>query len=43
MSRHENMRRNSYHTNYPPEVARLVQLKGAISRQVNRIKKEAQP
>lgn len=42
VSRAENMRRNSYH-NYPPEVARLVQLKGAINRQVNRIEKEANP
>lgn len=39
LQRAENMRRNSYHTNYPPDVARLFQLKGAINRQVNRIKK----
>lgn len=43
ITRRENMRRNSYHANYPPEVARLVQLKGAITRQVNRISKEATP
>lgn len=40
ISQSENMRRNSYHNNYPPEVARLVQLKGAINRQVNRIARE---
>lgn len=33
------MKRNSYHR-YPPEVARLYQLKGAINRQVNRLAKE---
>lgn len=38
ISRRENMRRNSYHTNYPPQVARLVQLQGAISRQINQLK-----
>lgn len=31
----ENMRRNSYHTNLPPEVARLVQLRGALNRKIN--------
>lgn len=41
VSRSELMRRNSYHTNYPPEVRALVQLKGAIKRQVNRIAKES--
>lgn len=38
----ENMRRNSIHTRLPPEVRRLVQLKGAITRQVNRIAKESE-
>lgn len=42
ISRKENVRRNSYWTNYPPEVARLVQLKGAINRQANRIAQESQ-
>lgn len=32
----ENMRRNSYHNNYPKEVAQLIQLKGALSRKINR-------
>ncbi|WP_208508407.1 HNH endonuclease [Variovorax paradoxus] len=31
----ELMRRNSVHTQYPPEVARLVQLRGALNRQIN--------
>lgn len=37
----ENLRRNSWRARYP-ELAGLVQLKGAITRQVNRIKKQAQ-
>ncbi|MEN9887222.1 MAG: hypothetical protein RL758_1800 [Pseudomonadota bacterium] len=41
LTRAENMRRNSVHTKYPTEVVRLVQLKGAITRQVNRIQKES--
>lgn len=36
LSRAELMHRNSVHTNYPPEVARLVQLRGALNRQINR-------
>lgn len=35
ISRKELMRRNSYH-NYGPEIAKLVQLRGAISRQINK-------
>lgn len=31
----ENMKRNSYH-NYPKEIAQLIQLRGAINRQINR-------
>lgn len=42
ISRSENMRRNSYH-NYGPEIARVVQLRGAITRQINqRIKRHGQ-
>lgn len=37
----DNMRRNSIHTRLPPEVRQLAQLKGAITRQVNRIAKES--
>ena len=35
VSRAELMRRNSVH-NYPPEIARLVQLRGALNRQINK-------
>jgi len=35
VSRAELMRRNSYHTNYPKEVAQLIQLKGALNRKIN--------
>lgn len=41
ITQRENMRRNSNWTKYPVEVARLVQLKGAINRQINRMTKEA--
>ncbi len=36
ITRQELMRRNSVHTNYPPELARVVQLRGAIQRQINK-------
>jgi hypothetical protein len=36
VSRQELMRRNSYHTNYPKDVAHLIQLKGALTRKINR-------
>lgn len=36
VTRAELMRRNSYHENYPKEVAQLVQLRGAITRQINK-------
>jgi hypothetical protein len=39
ITRRENMRLNSVHTNYPPELARLVQLRGALNRQVNQRRK----
>lgn len=42
LSRAELMRRNSYHTNYPKEVAQLVQLRGAITRQINKRSKHEQ-
>ena len=42
ISRRENMRRNSVWTRMNPEIARLTQLKGAITRQVNRITREHQ-
>ncbi len=40
ISQAENARRNSVWTNFPPEIGRLVQLKGAINRQANRIARE---
>lgn len=36
----ENMRRNSRHTRYPPEVNRLIQLKGALNRKIRNREKE---
>lgn len=39
ITRRENMRLNSVHTIYPPEVARLVQLRGALNRQINNRRK----
>jgi hypothetical protein len=41
ITQRENMLRNSNWTKYPVEVARLVQLKGAINRQINRMNREA--
>lgn len=41
ISRAENMRRNSYHTRYPKEVAQLIQLRGALNRQINKRTKQA--
>jgi hypothetical protein len=35
------MHRNSLHTQYPPEVRRLVQLRGVLSRQINRKTRQA--
>lgn len=40
VSRAEMMRRNSYH-NYGPELAHLVQLKGAITRQIKKREKQS--
>ncbi len=42
VTRAENMRRNSYHTNYPPELRSLVQVRGALNRTINRKAKEAE-
>lgn len=36
VSRADLMHRNSVHTKYPPELARVVQLRGAIQRQINK-------
>lgn len=40
LSRAENMRRNSVHSNYPPELARLVQLRGVLNRAIRTKTKE---
>lgn len=42
ISRQENMRRNSYHQ-YGPEVSKVVQLRGAITRQINKLEKIREP
>ena len=42
ITRAELMLRNSSWTNLPPEVARLVQLRGALNRQINRITRKQQ-
>lgn len=41
ITRVENMRRNSRHTRYPPEVNQLMQLRGALNRKINRHIKES--
>lgn len=35
MTRGERMARNSYHNRYPKELARLIQLRGALNRKIN--------
>jgi hypothetical protein len=40
VSRVDLMRRNSYHTRYPKEVAQLIQLRGALNRKLNRRTRE---
>ncbi|MGJ7500095.1 HNH endonuclease signature motif containing protein [Variovorax sp. ZT5P49] len=40
LTRTELMKRNTLHNRYPKEVTQLMQLKGAINRQINRITKE---
>jgi hypothetical protein len=39
ITRAENMNRNTYH-NYPKEIANLVQLRGALTRQINKAKRK---
>lgn len=43
ISRRENMLRNSVHAKYPPELAKLVQLRGALQRQINRRARGQEP
>ncbi len=42
ITRRELMQRNSLHTNYPPEIIEVIQLRGAIKRQLNRHLKKGQ-
>ena len=42
VSRQELMRRNSYHNNYPKELAQLIQLRGAVQRQINKRGRDAE-
>lgn len=35
VTRAENMRRNSRHTRYPPDLNAVMQLKGALTRKIN--------
>ena len=41
VSREELMRRNSYHFNYPKEIGELIQLRGAVQRQINKRERHA--
>ena len=36
ITRQQNMKRNSYHENYPKEIQILIQLTGAVNRQINK-------
>jgi hypothetical protein len=42
ITREENMKRNSYH-NYGKEIARVIQLRGALNRQINKYAKHSGP
>lgn len=42
ISRAENMRRNSVHAKYPPELARITQLRGVLTRQINQREQQQQ-
>jgi len=41
VTRQELMRRNSYHTRYPREIGLVIQLKGALQRQINKRERDA--
>lgn len=41
VSRGELMRRNSYHTKYPKAIGQLIQLRGAVQRQINKRERDA--
>ena len=40
ISRQENMRRNCVHTKYPPEIRQVIQLRGALNRQIRKLEKQ---
>lgn len=40
IDRRELMARNSLHTHYTPEIARLIQLRGALNRKINRLARQ---
>jgi hypothetical protein len=42
ITRAENMRRNSYHNNLPPELRRVVQLRGVLNRVINNCRRKQQ-
>jgi HNH endonuclease len=41
VTRQELMRRNSYHTRYPKDIGLVIQLKGALQRQINKRERDA--
>lgn len=43
VSRAQLMLRNSYHTNYPPEIRQVIQLRGALQRRINKLVKRKRP
>lgn len=36
----ENMKRNSLHSHFPPEIRKIIQLRGALNRKINRLEKQ---
>lgn len=42
VSMSDNMRQNSYHNRYPKEIAQLIQIRGAVQRQINKKMKDEQ-
>jgi len=43
VSKSERMRRNAYQLRYPGDIAKLIQLRGALRRQIKRISEQAKP
>jgi hypothetical protein len=42
ISNQRNMELNSFHNNYPEQVRKLIQIKGALTRQINKLKEDEQ-